>query len=489
MFVLRNYGVAALLCLALAGCERYKAKPLLPQEVVDAVQCERMSLERPESSVAEDSPEPPSTPMPFTFPRAAELMAHHGPALKEARAEYETALARARVKTPLPNPTLEVGPNYGFGPDVGKLYRLQPFGSLGFTIPTGGKRKRQDELNRVVAEMLFIDMQAQHRDLYLGLRRLYAQWTLGRAKLDARKKIEESAAKSVAVGKKLIEAGFASALDLGLLDLEAARIRTETLNTLREQADVEGTLSETLGVHADHFKAPPEQALPDLPNAARELKELREILVANHPELARQRARYQVAEAELHLDIAKQYPDFHFGPSYERDTGEKKSVLGLSLGIELPLFDRNQQGIATSKARREEVRAQYEAAANRALAALDRAWRNIQLAGEKLTLIKTVLVPKAEANIALARKSIEAGATDTLRFLETERGQRAVMIEALEAEFAVREGWVELEQAVGLPLIQFPGEAPEAVPPLGPEAEGGEAPKDASVQDPKGATP
>jgi len=427
-------------------------------------------LSLPEQSVLPDAPELPSAPKPFTFPQAAELMACHGPALKESRAEYETALAYARIKTPWTNPVVEVGPSYGFGPDVGKLYRLQPFGSLGFTIPTAGKRKRQDELNRVSAEMLYIDMQAKHRELYLGLRRLYAQWTLGRSKLEARRKIEESATKSVAVGKKLVEAGFATALDVGLLDLEAARIRAETLNALREQADVEGTLSETLGVHTEHFKVPPDPTLPELPGAVRKLMELREMLVTNHPELARQRARYQVAEAELRLNIAKQYPDFHFGPSYERDTGEKKSVLGLSLGIELPLFDRNQLGIASSKARREEVRAKYEAAANRALAALDRAWRNIQLASEKLTLIKTVLVPKAEANIALAKKSIEAGATDALRFLETERGQRAVLLEALEAEFEVHASWVELEQAVGLPLIQFPGEARETLPLLDTQA-------------------
>ena len=488
-----SFVVLSAICLFMTGCERYHAKLLLPSEVVEAVQRERLGLE-PLGPAATNSPEASAAPVPFTFPHATELMARYGPALKEARAEYQTALARARVKTPLSNPVLEVGPNYGFGPDMGKLYRLQPFGSLGFTIPTGGKRKRQDELNRVTAELMFIELQAKHRDLYLGLRRLYAQWTLGRAKLEVRTKIEESAGKSVAVGRKLIEAGFATALDLGLLDLEAARIKTETLNAQRDQANVEGELSEMLGVHADHFKAPPDPALPELPGAAREQKDLREILVANHPELARLRARYEAVEAELHLEIARQYPDFHFGPSYQRESGEKKSILGLSLGIELPLFDRNQQGIAESKARREEVRVKYESAANRALAALDRAWRNNQLANEKLKLIRTVLTPKAEANIALARKSIEAGVTDMLRFLEAERGQRAVMIDAIEAEFAVREGWVELEQAVGLPLIQFPGESREAVPPLqkdqAEEKKAGEAPaKEAPTQDRQGATP
>lgn len=189
-------------------------------------------------------------------------------------------------------------------------------------------------------------------------------------------------------------------------------------------------------------------------------------MVANHPELARLRAQYEVAEAELRLEVAKQYPDFHFGPSFERETGEKKTVLGLTLGIDIPLFDRNQQGIASSKKRREEIRTKYEAAANRALASLEKTWRSIQLVNEKLKLLKNTLLPKANADLELARKSLETGATDALRFLETERGQRAVLIEALDTELSVREAWVDLEQAVGLPLVLFPGEKKETVPEL-----------------------
>lgn len=451
---------ALVFLVSLSGCMKYSPAPLVPEEVVQRVENSRQQPDADSTKAAVSSPQS------FDFPRAVQWTATYGPALKEARAEFETARALAKVKTPLPNPALEIGPHYGFGPDVAKLYRVQPFGSIGFTIPTAGKRGKQDELNRVRAELLFIQMQAKHRELYLGLRRLYSRWILTRQRLEAKRKIAESAEKSAAVGKKLGQSGFATALDLGLLELEAARIQTEALDAERELAAVEGEMSETIGVNAGRFLAPPEPALPSIPETTREIGELREIMVANHPELARLRAQYQVAEAELRLEIAKQYPDFHFGPSFERETGEKKTVLGLTLGIDLPLFDRNQQGIASSEKHREEVRSKYEAAANRALAALEKTWRSIQLVSEKLKLLKNTLLPKANANIDLARKSLETGATDALRFLETERGQRAVLIEALETELSVREAWVELEQAVGLPLLLFPGEKKGAVPDL-----------------------
>lgn len=397
-------------------------------------------------------------------------------------------MALAKVKTPISNPALEIGPQYGFGPDVGKLYRLQPFGSIGFTIPTGGKRKRQDELNRITAELFFIELQAKHRELYLSFRKTYSQWSLSMARLNAWKKIAESADASVGIGRKLVEGGFATSLDIGILELEAAKLKSRLLDARIDHGNTEGEMSEMIGVHTDHFQVPDDSTLPILPESSIGLSELREIMIANHPELARLRARYDASDAELKLEISKQYPDFHFGPSFESEVGEKKSVLGLTLGIELPLFDRNQQAIATADKRREEIRTKYEAAANRALAALEKTWRSIQVINEKLRLLQNNLLPKANANIELARKSLEAGATDALRFLETERGQRAVLIEAQEAELSVREAWVALEQAVGIPLIQFPGEMKEAVPDLSeasgpPEATQGLTTKDRDEKD------
>src|SRR5205085_2613855 len=93
-----------------------------------------------------------------------------------------------------------------------------------------------------------------------------------------------------------------------------------------------------------------------------------------------------------------------------------------------------------------------------ALAALDRAYTNCRLSTQKLKLIETTVLPRANSNIDLARKALDTGATDSLRFLETERSQRAVLLDALETEFMLRNAWIELEQATGYPLAVFPNE-------------------------------
>src|SRR5580765_8561034 len=173
----------ACVLLALAGCERYAQRPLQSAQIVANVERERRL---PDAANPSEIPSDPTSfdslpqvqPTEFAFSRAVELMKTHSPALKEARAEFDTACALAKVKTPLPNPSFEAGPKYGVGNDVSNLYRLQPFGSLSFAIPTGQRLKRQDELNCALAGQAWVEIQAKHRELYLQLRKEYSQIAL-----------------------------------------------------------------------------------------------------------------------------------------------------------------------------------------------------------------------------------------------------------------------------------------------------------------------
>lgn len=448
--------------LFLPGCQQYLANPLAPHDIVDRVA--RLRENPVGSAISPDSTE--QTPQqPFTFARAVALTKEHSPALQKARSEYETLLALAAVKTPLPNPSVQAGPQFGFGTDVIRR-SVEPFGSIGFSIPTGKRLRRQDELNAISAGRGFIDAEIKQRELYLELRRLYSQLALRRIRLTTRKMVAESAQKSVAIGKRLVETGQATTLDAGLLKLDEGRIRVEILNAQNDIVQTMGSLSKLIGIDATYFEPLPEPALPDIPTTIPGIKELREILVNQNIELAGLRARYEVAEAELRLEIARQYPDFRFGPSGSGEISDRRSILGLTLGIDIPLFDRNQQAIASARARRDEIRIQYESAANNALASLTQAWQTYALAMEKVKLLNTVLVPQAKTNMDLVRKTLEAGNVDLLRVLESERAQRIVLIDSIESEISAREALIDIEQAIGYPIVLFPSEEKASIPDL-----------------------
>jgi outer membrane protein TolC len=258
----------------------------------------------------------------------------------------------------------------------------------------------------------------------------------------------------------VVEAGQGTALDVALFDLEKWRAQTRLLESRSIEGDALAALAALVGV-SETFFGRVSRVLPSLPDVAPSSEEAQALLVDNHPDLARLRARYEAREAALRLEIAKQWPDLRLGPSASGEVGERKSVFGLSIGIDLPVFDRNQQAIAEASQRREEARVSYESSAKRALAELKRALRAVTLATARHALLRDTVLPRARDSIRLARQSLAAGPGDALRLLDSERSYRTLLIEALDAELSARSAWAELELAVGRPLIVLDGETPD----------------------------
>jgi outer membrane protein TolC len=214
-------------------------------------------------------------------------------------------------------------------------------------------------------------------------------------------------------------------------------------------------MSALVAIRASRLGVLPEQALPELPAQVPGAEDLRDLIVNEHPRLFRIRAEYEVAERQLHLEVVRQYPDLVFGPSIGGETGERGTILGLSLGIELPIFDRNQQAIAQARKRREEVRTRYESEAHRVLNAVERARETAVLASAQYRVLRDEVLPAAETNVRIAEQSLAAGAAGALQLIDAERSLRQVQVEVLEAQLAQHLAWSGLETAVGLPLVKF----------------------------------
>ncbi|MEK7466801.1 MAG: TolC family protein [Planctomycetota bacterium] len=448
--MLRSCGIPiALFSLSLWGCTSYEEKPLRVDDVMEHVRRARLLEESP-------GPDPRGT---LTFARAALLLREHGPALAEARAEYLTALALAGVDTPLSNPGIEIGPAFGFGPEV-LTRHVQPYGSLSFAIPLSARLSRQDDVNRLAAEVARVELAVRHREAYLALRRAFIRQALAVRRLVVAEEAGKLARDGAELGKRLVDAGLGTALDVAQLELEAARAEGAGFDARLAQAEATGDLARLTGVSGVVLGGIAEGALPDSVSPLPATDDLAAFLVANHPTLARLRSRYDEAETQLRLEISKQYPDLRFGLSGDSEVGEAKYVVGLTLGIDIPIFDRNQQGVALALERREELRTKYEAACGEALARVELARARLEILMGSWELRKGKVLTLARSQLDLAKKGLEAGAIDAVQALVAERSYREAALESLEAEQAVRESWTDLEEAVGRPLYELPGEDP-----------------------------
>jgi cobalt-zinc-cadmium efflux system outer membrane protein len=425
-------------CLALAGCRTYEPEPLEPEVILDELTASRRAVGEGEV---------------LDLAGAAALLPTGNPRILEARAAHRFAVAVAETPTPLPNPTLEAGLLFFDGSRRG----LEA--ALGWAIPVSGRLRLTDERNVLEAEAARVEAVAVEREEFLGLRRELVDLVMAVRTEASSEDLADAADASVRTVRRLIDAAQGTALDLRQTELEALEARDDLMAAREGSGEARAKLAARTGVGAGAFRTGEPPPLPDeVPSEAA----LRSLLGAAHPGLARLRAAYSLAEKDLQLEIARQIPDLEIALTLEREPDGDK--VGLPLGIEVPIFDRNQPGIAAAEGRRAEARVRFRAEASRALAAIEAARSRVEARRNRLAVLRSRTLPAATEALALARRALAAGAADALQFLAVLRAEREVRVKTLEAERALYEAWFDLEEACGAPLLAFPerveGDAP-----------------------------
>jgi cobalt-zinc-cadmium efflux system outer membrane protein len=438
--------LTTLLALAAsAGCTSYEPAPLDHGEILQAEQLSRSSA--------------PALDVPgLALATVTEWLAEHGPAVRTARAAYEAVRARADVPTPWADPSLQFGPQTAWGSDVGSSRAVTPFASLSISVPLGERLAAQDAQNLALAEIARVETVLRLREEYLAVRSAWARLTAARLRGAQLATWAEVAQTSVELSQRQIELGLATALDAGLLQLDLARVEVRQLDAELDANRAIGDLAARTGMPLERFDTLDGDAMPELPEDLPSTEELQRLLAANGAQLIRLRADHALAERNLRLQVARQYPDLQLGPVYTAEAGEQRDQLGLGLGLRIPWFDANRQAIAAARGERDRTRASYEAGMQVALAELDTRVREVHLTRARRTALEDRILPEAEANVRLARRQAQAGAVDTLRVLDAQRSLQELRVQATSARLDELEAWLALERAVSHPLLPFPGE-------------------------------
>ena len=445
--------------LLFSGCafQEFERQTLEAQDIVARLVDERRVL-RSEAKDDEGTVEGE-----LDIERAAQLLRDRNPDFREALAVYETAKAKAAIKTARPNPSLGLGPGIGLGSGIADP-RVVPVVGLGIELPTAGKLTRMDELN--AARVLEARVQAltTYRELYLELRRRYASLAVSEARSLIGQQIVQAAARSLAATEALVAAGSAQALDVSLFTLELARERARAMEIRAAMVDASSRLASLLAIDAEDLPVLPSNMLPHVPDETPSLTALQERLTEEQPLLQRLQVAHVVSERALHLEIARQYPNLSLNTAFAGEVSESFSLLSIALGMAMPIFDRNRQAIAEAHALCYEARVRYEGAANAALSELQRAQRAAALATALRRMLQADVLPAAQSNVEVARRSLTAGVAGGLQVLDTERSLREVELEVIEAEFAELMAWCDMERALGAPLLIF-GPTNDPMPP------------------------
>ncbi len=372
----------------------------------------------------------------------AALLLH--PDMELARAQLRTAQAGIETAAARPNPTL------GFNGQVtgNMLAGMAPW-SLGFTldfpIETAGKRT-----HRIA--------QATHLSQAAALQYATAAWQVrSRVRKNALDLYSAMARGELLRREQQTQEQTLKALDERVAAGEIARpdlIQSRLLynqsqlllrDSERLQAESRAGLADAVGIPA---RALDGVAL-DLQDFSRSpgnvaVERLRTRALLSRSDVLEALAEYAASEAALRLEVARQYPDFHFNPGYLWDQGQHKWFIAPT--VELPIFDRHHGPIAEAEGKRAQAAAKFRGVQMKASGDLDRAAAGYRGALKKLETAETLLASQEKQKHS-AETLLQSGETDRLALLSAAVELDAIALSRLDALIEAQAALGALEDA------------------------------------------
>lgn len=357
------------------GCLHFKAKEINPTETAQEFQTrtlqDRNLLEFIDAA-NQDSSHAPSNEafIIWDLNRLTLAALFYNAELKLARTQWQAAFSQIDTAGQSPNPTMIFFPQFISNPK--NLPSWAYTFDLVVTIETAGKRELRvsqatanAEAIRYQIEQVSWTLRSKIRDAMLVIFKTKKLQFLNKEEAKLLKSEHEILAE---------RAKNAYIAPQQKLDSEVLLSRNELRNVEAERQILEAkaNLASAIGV--------PAIALNDIELDLRSFEKVpalsKEFLIGARERALKGRftilsalASYSASSAALELEVAKQYPDIRFGPSYIWNQGVNKWGLGLT--SLLPVVNQNQGPIHDAEAKREESSAKFAAIQEQAIGEIE----------------------------------------------------------------------------------------------------------------------
>ena len=397
------------------------------------------------ATAQQDPPVPPR----LTLDLAIEILLDRNPTILAERQNVAVARAGVVSARQLPNPVLAYEaesagasalPDTSFWDDQDLNLTIEQ------RIRIGGSRSR---LGRVADEAVLgaqATLQDTIRRLTLELKGRYWGVVLAAQQVELATEVLGQFDQVVRLTEQRYEQGEASGL-------EVSRLRTERLRFFNDQviaelglANAKVALLELLGARALSADFEIEEELA-FDRVTVELQDLQEEALRRRPDLAAQGARVEQARRGQDYERSLRVPDLvpYFG--YNRDFGQDNLTFGVSVAV--PIFDRNQGGIARAVAETDREQQALRAGELVVRREVHQAVNSVAAHARLVEAMQTDYVPNADRARDIAQASFALGALDLIAFLDAERAYRETLRGYYQALHDHQVSRFVLEAAVG----------------------------------------
>jgi outer membrane protein TolC len=435
------------------GCAHFHPQPISPEKTAALLDSRRLDdaglkkfLEQDLGRELKDWPRKN-----WDLPELTLAAFYFHPGLEVARAQWLVAVAGVKTAGARPNPSVSVTPGY----DTQIPGNYSPwFVPVVFDLPleTAGKRGKriaEAEKNSEVARWNFVSVAWQIRN---GVRASLLDLKIAERRAGL---LQEQFAAQKQILKLLqerFEAGEISRPEAAIAQIALNKTQLDLGDARSKSAEARARLGEALGLTEAALQG---QAL-NFDFSEPEVKtltsaEARGIALQSRADVLAALAGYAASEADLRLQVAKQYPDLHVGPAYAWNSGQAgDNQWSLGVTLELPILDQNQGPIAEAEARRKLAAAQFLALQAQVVGEIDRAVAGFRVARDQLQAGRDLLATDLQQRKS-AEAQIKAGAGDPLDVLAAQLELSSAALVQLDNEAKLQIAFGALEDALQRP--------------------------------------
>ena len=352
----------------------------------------------------------------LSIEEAIRIAIYNSPRLRSAGYRIDAASGRVLQAGLYPNPSFNfnaeaLGSDAGSGGESSYVIEQE--------VVLGGKLDRARDVaesDRLAARAEFI---AEEFSVATSVTRAYFSAVSAQERLIKRQELAELASQLLEAATAKVQAGSATEPDRLRSEVvfEQAQIQLDSARFAAKATQME--LAAVIGL-----EVPVDLPLTTAVDYFQDIPSYEDLLAATLDANSRvSLARIAITRARQARKLAKAQgaPDLivSVGPRYSDIDGE--STVDLGLGIEIPLFDRNQGEVRATLAERLTASSQLRSVQLELAAEVSNAWAVYQSALSSSRRYQSQLLPKAERTLDLTRQAYQSGKADYLRLLDAQQ--------------------------------------------------------------------
>lgn len=360
-----------------------------------------------------------------------------------ARAEQITARL-------LPNPVLTVGTLTSFTQGNTLSKSGQVLTSLDQLFEMAGKRGFRIERAVFGAGAAEANFEDALRQLTFTVKDAYFRMQLAQRRLALAEENRDRFSRILEINTIRFKKGYIAEVDLIRIRLQVVDFQAQVIQETQEVNAARNDLRVLLGVtpatdlllttELDYRRVDPD------------IETLRLVALDARPDIRLKRLAQSQRQAELKLAKALRYPDITLGASYapQGPLGPDLSQMwGMHAGLPLPLFNRNQGGIAQAEVSIQAAAVDLRKTLLQVESDVDVAYRNLLQSRQLTEAYRAGVLEDARLTLIIVEKAYERGGATLLDLLDAARTSRTIQMNYIEALFNYQHNVFLLESSVG----------------------------------------